>query len=81
MKWLLKNYKYTNENTITVGLGNSPNDLSLLENVNIPIIIPGLKGVHSGLRGRNWQVAGASGCKGWSMVVNQLMESWDLGNG
>ena len=78
VKWLLENYKLATDKTITIGLGNSPNDLSLLENVDIPIIIPGLKGVHSGLQGRGWQVAEAGGCQGWSLVINQLIEKLNL---
>ena len=78
VKWLLENYKFATDKTITIGLGNSPNDLSLLENVDIPIIIPGLRGVHPGLQGRDWQISEASGCKGWSLVINQLIEKLNL---
>ena len=58
----------------TVGLGNSPNDLGMLENVEIPIIVPGAEGPHPGLSERNWQVAPAPGPKGWSMAVEKICQ-------
>lgn len=58
----------------TVGLGNSPNDLGLLENVEIPVIVPGSKGPHPGLSERNWQVAPAPGPHGWAMAVEKICE-------
>lgn len=74
IKWLLKNYQFAHEQPITIGLGNSPNDLSLLENVQIPIIIPGLKGVHSGLKNRDWLVAPTSGSLGWNLVLTEVIQ-------
>ncbi|NJK30155.1 MAG: HAD-IIB family hydrolase [Acaryochloris sp. SU_5_25] len=61
---------------ITVGLGNSPNDLALLEVVDIPIVIPGLQGPHSDLVNRGWQVAPATGAQGWAMAMAQVCNSW-----
>lgn len=80
VKWLLKNYKFVTDKTITIGLGNSPNDLSLLENVDIPIIIPGLKGVHSGLQNRDWLVAEAPGCVGWEITLSQVIQELKVFN-
>jgi mannosyl-3-phosphoglycerate phosphatase len=37
---------------ITLGLGNSPNDLEMLENVDIPIVVPGCRGSHPELADR-----------------------------
>jgi mannosyl-3-phosphoglycerate phosphatase len=73
MEWLLSNYKLISENTVTIGLGNSPNDISLLENVDIPIIIPGQKGVHRGLQNRDWIVASTSGCLGWFLSLKEIL--------
>jgi mannosyl-3-phosphoglycerate phosphatase len=61
---------------ITVGLGNSPNDLTLLEVVDIPIIIPGSQGPHPDLVDRGWQVAPAAGAKGWALAMAQVCNSW-----
>ena len=72
--WLLKNYQKTSEKIITIGLGNSPNDISLLKSVDIPIVIPGKKGIHSGLKHYNWRVAPTSGCEGWNLVIRQVVK-------
>ena len=58
---------------MTVGLGNSPNDLSMLENVDIPIIIPNPQGVHQGLKNKPWQVSSHPGCQGWAVMVKQIL--------
>ncbi|MDJ0708729.1 MAG: HAD-IIB family hydrolase [Leptolyngbyaceae cyanobacterium MO_188.B28] len=58
----------------TVGLGNSPNDLGMLENVEFPVIIPGAHGPHPGLSERNWQVAPAPGPQGWAMAVEKICQ-------
>ncbi|NJK38399.1 MAG: HAD-IIB family hydrolase [Oscillatoriales cyanobacterium RM2_1_1] len=61
----------------TVGLGNSPNDLAMLDVVDIPIIIPGKNGPHPGLSGRGWRVAEASGSAGWGQAVQQICQNPD----
>ncbi|MGF1486881.1 MAG: HAD-IIB family hydrolase [Prochloraceae cyanobacterium] len=73
-KWLEKQYllKSSANRVVTVGLGNSPNDLDLLEVVDYPIIIPGKKGPHSGLAGRGWEVASAPGSEGWAIAMAKI---------
>ena len=73
-KWLEKQYliKSATEQVTTVGLGNSPNDLDMLEVVDYPIIIPGKNGPHSGLVGRGWEVAPAPGSRGWAIAVEKI---------
>jgi len=68
VQWLTKCYENT-DSLITIGLGNSPNDLGMLEAVDIPIIIPGEKGPHPGLRGRGWEIASLPGSAGWAKAV------------
>lgn len=72
VNWLIENYQSKGEKIVTVGLGNSPNDLAMLENVEIPIIIPGKKAIHPGLKGRGWQAAPFSGCKGWAAILEEI---------
>ncbi|OKH18116.1 HAD-IIB family hydrolase [[Limnothrix rosea] IAM M-220] len=61
------------EKITTVGLGDSPNDLSLLEAVDVAIVVPGIKGAHPDLipfiEKYGWQVAPDTGCRGWSGAV------------
>jgi mannosyl-3-phosphoglycerate phosphatase len=73
VNWLINNYQFKEEQITTIGLGNSPNDLEMLETVKIPIIIPSKKGVHSGLKHKDWQVAFSSGCQGWAEMVNKIL--------
>ena len=61
----------------TIGLGDSPNDLSLLAAVDIAIVVPGVKGVHPDLiapvEQQGWQVAPVMGCVGWAEVVEKVI--------
>ncbi len=80
VEWLIQYYHHSQPDAqiITVGLGNSPNDLALLEVVEIPIIIPGKTGPHPGLENRGWEVATASGCQGWANAVQKICNSFNI---
>ena len=68
-RWLIERYLPASAPMITVGLGNSPNDLEMLETVDIPLIIPGRSGPHPELAKRGWHVAAAPGAQGWAEAV------------
>jgi mannosyl-3-phosphoglycerate phosphatase len=78
VRWLMSNYQLLaeDEKVITVGLGNSPNDLEMLEIVDIPIVIASVRGVHPGLVSRGWQVAPAPGSQGWAKAVTAICEQY-----
>ena len=78
VKWLIEHYKSSTGSAkiVTVGLGNSPNDLEMLETVDYPIIIPGKNGPHPGLSGRGWEVASSPGCQGWALKVANLLDKF-----
>ncbi|MBE7384096.1 MAG: HAD-IIB family hydrolase [Leptolyngbya sp. SIO1E4] len=63
------------ETIVTVGLGNSPNDLDMLENVDQAIVLPGKSGPHPKLGDRGWQIAPEPAPEGWAMAVTQVLES------
>ena len=69
----LKQAFRSSEPITTVGLGDSPNDLSMLEAVDIPIVIPGLKGPHPQLADRGWAIAPETGCRGWAIAMETLV--------
>jgi mannosyl-3-phosphoglycerate phosphatase len=75
VQWLVDSYQSAQPDAkiTTLGLGNSPNDLEMLEAVDIPIIVPGNKGIHPGLSGKGWQVAPAPGSQGWAEVVRGVV--------
>lgn len=72
IRWLVEQYRASVEEMITVGLGNSPNDLEMLEIVNIALIIPGKDGPHPELAKRGWTIAPAPGAQGWAEAVGAI---------
>jgi mannosyl-3-phosphoglycerate phosphatase len=75
VKWLMETYQPAEaEKLVTVGLGNSPNDLEMLETVDIPIVIASRKGVHPGLATKGWQIAPSPGSQGWAEAVAGICE-------
>lgn len=66
---------YPNDTLTTLGLGNSPNDLPMLEAVDHPIILPGVDGPHPQLAERGWPVASAPAPDGWAAALQGLVGS------
>lgn len=57
------------DEVVTLGLGDSPNDLSMLEAVDIAVVVPGVNGPHPQLAEQGWKVAPEMGCVGWAKAV------------
>jgi mannosyl-3-phosphoglycerate phosphatase len=57
------------EPVVTLGLGNSPNDLPMLEAVDHPIVLPGATGPHPQLAERGWPIAPTVAPVGWAQAV------------
>lgn len=74
VQWLVAQYKKKQPSStwVTIGLGNSPNDLDMLQVVDYPIIIPGTQGAHRELKSMGWRVAPAPGSQGWAAIVSEL---------
>lgn len=62
------------ETIVTIGLGNSPNDLDMLANVERAIVLPGATGPHPQLADRGWQIAPQPAPEGWAMAVTTLLK-------
>ncbi|MBO9998810.1 MAG: HAD-IIB family hydrolase [Cyanobacteria bacterium SID2] len=74
VRWLIDRFKSATDDLITIGLGNSPNDLEMLETVDRSIVIPDKAGhPHPGLRDRGWEIAPTSGCLGWATAVREIL--------
>ncbi len=58
---------------VTVGLGNSPNDLDMLANVDRAIVLPGASGPHPQISDRGWQIAPQPAPEGWAIAVNEVL--------
>jgi mannosyl-3-phosphoglycerate phosphatase len=63
---------------VTVGLGNSPNDLDMLENVDHAIVLPGETGPHPRLANRGWTVAPAPAPEGWALAVEDILNQLQI---
>lgn len=60
---------HPHEPLTTLGLGNSPNDISMLEVVDYPMILPGAAGPHPQLAQRGWPIAPEVAPAGWAAAV------------
>lgn len=66
------------ETIVTIGLGNSPNDLDMLEHVDHPIVLPGNEGPHPQLGERGWEVASSPAPQGWIEAVTAICKRFDV---
>jgi mannosyl-3-phosphoglycerate phosphatase len=70
---LVSLYQGTQPPISTLGLGNSPNDLDMLENVDYPIVLPGPNGPHPQLADRGWPIAPAQAPEGWALALEAAL--------
>ncbi|WP_008308292.1 HAD-IIB family hydrolase [Leptolyngbya sp. PCC 6406] len=63
----------------TVGLGNSPNDIDMLENTDIAIVLPGEDGPHPRLCDRGWRIAPQPAPEGWATAVQAVLVETEPG--
>ncbi|MEO0351232.1 MAG: HAD-IIB family hydrolase [Cyanobacteria bacterium P01_A01_bin.15] len=66
------------ETIVTIGLGNSPNDLDMLEHVDHAIVLPGVNGPHPQLQDRGWQIAPSPAPQGWVDAVVAICQQFDV---
>ena len=66
------------ETIVTIGLGNSPNDLDMLDHVDHPIVLPGIKGPHPQLGERGWTIAPSPAPQGWVEAVTAIAQQFDV---
>lgn len=58
----------------TLGLGNSPNDLAMLEAVDHAVVLPGKAGPHPQLADRGWAIAPHPAPEGWAAAVEAALD-------
>ena len=63
-----------NKNILSVGLGDSQNDIPMLKKVNIPVLIPKPDGSYEEVEIPNLIKAPYPGSKGWNSVVNSIVK-------
>ena len=59
---------------ITVGLGDSPNDLPMLKNVDIPVLIPHPGNMYEDIDLPNLRKAEQPGSKGWNVIIMEILD-------
>lgn len=67
------------ERPVTLGLGDSPNDLPMLERVDIPIVIPRLGGGQLEMEREDVRMARFPGSKGWNEAVLGVLAEEGMG--
>ncbi|MBN1545669.1 MAG: HAD-IIB family hydrolase [Syntrophaceae bacterium] len=66
-------HKHLGKEIRTIGLGNSRNDLPMLENVDIPVLIPYPDGHYEDTGLANLLKAPYPGSRGWNSIVEDLL--------
>ncbi len=76
MSLLLKKYQgYRSKSTISIALGDSPNDLKMLESADYGVVIPNPDSPNQGLDSRARLIcADNSGPRGWNDTLTELLE-------
>ena len=79
VQWLLDHYQPetvpSQENSlVTIGLGNSSQDLSMLEKMTIPVVIPSQTEINPSLADKGWKTAKFPGAQGWVEAITELCQ-------
>jgi mannosyl-3-phosphoglycerate phosphatase len=68
-------YRRTRRPLHTLGIGDSPNDFSMLRRVDFPYLVSGPNGRYQGgYRGEGFLKAGAVGPEGWNRAVLKFLQ-------
>ena len=63
------------EPLVSIGIGDSENDIPMLENVDIPVLIPHPDGHYEDVSLKNLRKASFPGSKGWNDAVGSLIDA------
>jgi mannosyl-3-phosphoglycerate phosphatase len=63
----------TGESWLTVGVGDSENDLPLLQEVDIPVLIPNPTRGDLSIQRPGLLKAGEPGCRGWNSIIDKIL--------
>ena len=71
-------YRAESAGVVTVGLGDSPNDLPMLKVVDLPVVIPRAPGtIDPALSGLPWRRASAPGPAEWNEAVLETLHEME----
>jgi len=69
------------EKHLAIGIGDNINDIPMLNNVDVPVLMPHpLKGHHIDISFPGLVKAGETGSKGWNKVIGRLLDGLETGN-
>lgn len=75
VNWLKNNYRSNNsDSVVTVGIGTIPQDLSLLDAVDLAIVVPTSVGIDLRVADKNWQTVSSTGTEGWQQAIAKIFE-------
>ena len=79
VQWLIDHYQPETvadqtESLVTIGLGNSSQDLEMLEKMDIPVVIASKTEINSSLAVKNWKNTNSLGAQGWSEAITELCQ-------
>ncbi len=74
VQWLMDHYQPETvpDNLIKIGVGNSLQDLELLDKMDIPVVIASKTGIHPSLVSKGWKTANSPGSQGWAEAITEL---------
>jgi len=73
---LTSSLKGADENITTIGIGSTNADLSWLQAVDVPIVIPNNLAIKANLNSKDWQIASEPGLKGWMNSVQKILNQY-----
>ena len=78
--FLSRRFRSYLSNAILIGIGDSPNDIPMLKQVDIPVLVKGQSGTYDEetcYAVPNLRLAGGVGPHGWSSAVKTLLSEWE----
>jgi len=72
--------RHMGERTISVGIGDRDNDLPMLQEVDIPVLIPHPDGGYSDINLPGLVKAEDPGARGWNEVVKRILNGLKTNN-
>ena len=76
VQWLMDHYQPETvpDKLVKIGLGNSSQDLSMLEKMDIPVVIASKTGIDPSLAGKGWHTANSPGSQGWAEAITEICQ-------
>ena len=76
VQWLRNHYQPETvpDKIVTIGLGNSSQDLTMLEKMDIPVVIPSTTGIDPSLVSKGWKTSKSPDYQGWVEAITEICQ-------